>query len=674
MATWSLATDNVAGNAVTAAVGVAATAAAMDALGLHPIAGVGIAAVGALSSIVSGGMAPPEKVAATLGRWATAGGWMAWALSGDPWTALGIGSLVGGSVLGASLGPWLKRRSGAPRKEGGGSLVLGSLSRETEELRSRIVARGGQAFAGVVIEVITSWDNGYGKDARGVLPRSGATMDQLRGVLPGLAMDLDLPHGCTIELIEPEGEGQRVFVLRITTKLMKDVNIPHPGWEEQRSILDGVPIGVRLNGDTVDAPAREESWLLVGKKGSGKTTLLHGVTATVGMCHDALVWHIDLNGGGMTQPWIAPWLNGEVERPPVDWAAPTIDEAIRMTAAAVRIAKDRKTSTRALKRRHNTNLLPVSADMPEIVIMLDEGAEALLAAGKGKVAELAANLDEIQRIARNEAVNPILSVLRGTGDLVPASMSTQTSVGVCMKVKHQREIASVFEEAWEMKLMPQHLTAKGSMFLGIDGEPPFRSQAWNILPAQMEEQGRRISRVRPDLNEAARRAAGEDYETRYERMRKLFVEDAEIVDEEPEAADATSGTWTSGWDAFAGASPSPAPSGPALVAGEDGIEDAEIVEDTPMAAPDGDRLEGIVALLAIAIGLADGKERVSTTKILANTGLDYTPKAFGDRLRRWGCPVGKQRIDGVDVRGPGVVDLMAAMDRIGSGGPVEVAA
>ncbi|MEE2041922.1 hypothetical protein Q7689_00540 [Nocardiopsis tropica] len=577
---------------------------------------------------------------------------MTWALAGDPWSALGIGALVGGSVLGASLGPWLKRRSGAPRKEGGGSLVLGSLSRETEELRNRIVARGGQAFAGVVIEVITSWDNGYGKDARGVLPRSGATMDQLRGVLPGLAMDLDLPHGCTIELIEPEGEGQRVFVLRITTKLMKDVNIPHPGWEEQRSILDGVPIGVRLNGDTVDAPAREESWLVVGKKGSGKTTLLHGVTATVGMCHDALVWHIDLNGGGMTQPWIAPWLSGEVERPPVDWAAPTIDEAIRMTAAAVRIAKDRKTSTRALKRRHNTNLLPVSADMPEIVIMLDEGAEALLAAGKGKVAELAANLDEIQRIARNEAVNPILSVLRGTGDLVPASMSTQTSVGVCMKVKHQREIASVFEEAWEMKLMPQHLTAKGSMFLGIDGDPPFRSQAWNILPAQMEEQGRRISRVRPDLNEAARRAAGEDYETRYERMRKLFVEDAEIVNEEPEATDATSGTWTSGWDAFAGAGPSPAPSGPALVAGDDGIEDAEIVEDTPI----NDILVGALRVMADA-----GSDRATREQLAARlTGGDDA--SLRDRMKKAGCcPIHPLKVDGKPARGWYRSDIEDAM-------------
>src|SRR5690625_7974180 len=94
--------------------------------------------------------------------------------------------------------------------------------------------------------------------------------------------------------------------------------------------------------------------------------------------------------------------------------------------------------------------------------MLDEGAEALAAAGKGKGAELGANLEEIQRIARNEAVNPILSVLRGTGDLVPAGMTTQTGVAICMKVRHQREIASVSEDAWDRELQPHELTRKGA--------------------------------------------------------------------------------------------------------------------------------------------------------------------------------------------------------------------
>ncbi|WP_433701733.1 hypothetical protein [Nocardiopsis sp. CA-288880] len=652
MATWSLATDSVGGNAITAAVGVAATTAAMDALGLHPIAGVGIAAVGALSSLVTGGMAPPERVMATLGRWAGVGGWMTWALAGDPWSALGIGALVGGSVLGASMGPWLKRRSAVPDGARAGGLVLGSTAKETAEWQQRIIDRGGQQFHGIVVEAVTKWENGLGVDVRVCLPKAGATVDQLRYLAPGLAADANLPHGCSIEVIEPEGEGQRTVILRVPTQVMTSLDEGHPLWEEQRSILDGVPIGAHPNGDTAEGPMREESWLVVGKKGAGKTTLLWGITATVGMCSDALVWHIDLNGGGMTQPWVDVWLDGRVQRCPIDWAAPSVDEAIRMVTAAVKIAKHRKIAYRKRKKEHNTNLLPVGADLPEIVIILDEGAEAMAAAGRGQVVELATKLEEIQRIARNEAVNLVLSVLRGTGDLVPAAMSTQTGVGICMKVRQQKEIAAVFEAAWELKLKPEHLTAKGSGWISVDGALPTRYQGWNILPDDMEQAALRIAQVRPDLDEASAGVAGDDYATRYERMRQLFTEDAEIVEDEPVSA-AASGTWTSGWGSFGNtASPAPEPAGPALVAGDDGIEDAEIVEDTPID----DILVGALRVMADA-----GSDRATRSQLAERlTGGDED--VLRSRMTAAGaCPVHSLKVDGRDARGWYRRDIEAAL-------------
>lgn len=647
MATWSLHTGSVTGNAVTAGIGMAAAVAIADTIGLSPVVGAITAAVGALCTVVMTGFGDNERLGVHLGRWAAAGGWTTWAIAHPhPWGAWGIGALAAGCVLGAALGPMLRRHTAAPVAAGGRTMVLGSAARENEEWRARIAERGGAPFKGVVVEAVTKWDNRNGEDVRICMPKAGATVDQLRYLAPGLAADADLPHGCSIEIIEPEGEGQRTVIMRVTTKLLTDTNILHPLWEEQRSILDGIPIGVHPNGDIAEAPAREESWLIVGKKGSGKTTTLHGITATVGMCSDALVWHIDLNGGGMSQPWLDLWLQGKLDRPPVDWAAPTIDEAIKMTRAAIRIAKHRKTAYRALKRKHNTNLLPVSADLPEIVIMLDEGAEALAAAGKGKVVELGANLEEIQRIARNEAVNPILSVLRGTGDLVPAGMTTQTGVAICMKVRQQKEIAAVFEEAWEMKLQPHHLTSKGSGWIGVDGGLPRRKQSWNILPEQMEEQGKLISQMRSELDEASMGAAGEDYATRYERMRQLFVEDGEIVEEEPEPAAATSGTWTSDWDLGFGSpasKPSPAatPARVSLPAGEDGIEDAEVV-DTPID----DILVGALRVMADA-----GSDRATREQLAARlTGGDE--ELLRTRMRQAGCkPVHSLKVEGRDARG-----------------------
>lgn len=584
MATWSLCTGSVTGNAVTAGIGLAAVVAIADTLGMHQFVGVGAAAVGGLCTVLMSGFGNAEAIGVHLARWAAAGLWVTVVLSlSSPWSVGTVGALAVGCVVGAALGPMVARHAADTTRQGGG-LVLGSVAKEAEEWRARITDRGGKPFEGTVVETVTRWENGNGVDVRVCLPRSGATVDQLRYLAPGLAGDANLPHGCSIEVIEPEDEGQRTVIMRVPTRVMSVLDEGHPLWEEQRSILDGVPIGAFANGDTVEAPMREESWLVVGKKGSGKTTLLFGITATVGMCKDALVWHIDLNNGALSQPWVDSWMQGKSERPPVDWAAPTIDEAIKMTAAAVRIAKHRKAAYRARKKAANTNLLPIGPDLPEIVMVLDEGAEAMLAAGKGKVVELAANLEEIQRIARDAAVNPILSVLRGTGDLVPAAMKTQTGVAICMKVREQKEIAQVFEEAWDLKLKPEHLTAKGAGWIGIDGANPVRYQGWNILPDDMEQAALRIARVRPDLDAASAEAAGQDYATRYERMRALFVEDGEIVEEEPEPAQ-TSGTWTADWNLF-GTGPAPSQPRPTagrttLPEGEDGIEDAEIVEDAP---------------------------------------------------------------------------------------------
>lgn len=657
MATWSLHTGSVTGNAVTAGIGMAAAVAIADTIGLSPVVGAITAAVGALCTVVMTGFGDNERLGVHLGRWAAAGGWTTWAIAHPhPWGAWGIGALAAGCVLGAALGPMLRRHTAAPVAAGGRTMVLGSAARENEEWRARIAERGGAPFKGVVVEAVTKWDNRNGEDVRICMPKAGATVDQLRYLAPGLAADANLPHGCSIEIIEPEGEGQRTVIMRVPTRVPAALDEGHPLWEEQRSILDGIPIGAHPNGDTAEGPMREESWLVVGKKGAGKTTLLWGVTATVGMCRDALVWHIDLNGGGMTQPWVDVWLDGRVERCPIDWAAPNVDEAIRMVNAAVKIAKHRKIAYRKRKKEHNTNLLPVGSDLPEIVIILDEGAEAMAAAGKGQVMELAMKLEEIQRIARNEAVNLVLSVLRGTGDLVPAAMSTQTGVGICMKVRQQKEIAAVFESAWELKLQPNHLTAKGAGWISVDGDLPTRYQGWNILPDDMEQMALRIAQVRPDLDEASAEVAGADYLSRYERMRKLFVEDGEIVEEEPEPATATSGTWTEGWDLFGGSS-GPKPQAPARVslpAGDDGIEDAEVV-DTPVD----DILVGALRVMADA-----GSDRATREQLAARlTGGDE--ELLRDRMKKAGCcPVHPLKVDGKPARGWYRRDIEDAMSSV----------
>src|SRR5690606_21058924 len=154
---------------------------------------------------------------------------------------------------------------------------------------------------------------------------------------------------------------------------------------------------------------------IVGKRGSGKTTLLHGLTATIGSCRDALVWHIDLNGGSLPQPWIEAWLRGEVARPPVDWAAPTVHEAILTMGAAVRMPMERKVGYCGLRRAHDVSLMPMSPEPAAAEIITVAGAGALAAVGGGEVAELSMLPAGIQRFARGAGIYAAIWALRGTG-------------------------------------------------------------------------------------------------------------------------------------------------------------------------------------------------------------------------------------------------------------------
>src|SRR5690606_36693942 len=169
--------------------------------------------------------------------------------------------------------------------------------------------------------------------------------------------------------------------------------------------------------------------------------------------------------------------------------------------------------------RHNVSLLPISQGLPAVEIIIEEGAEALAAAGRGKVAELAKLLAEIQRIARDAAINEVISALQGTSDLIPAAMTSQTEVSICMRVEQDKELAAVF--GWHSGVDYRDLRRKGSGFVGTDRGIQ-QLQAWNVLPAQLEEIWMRISRQRPYLYAATSRAGGEEYATRYEFLRELF--------------------------------------------------------------------------------------------------------------------------------------------------------
>ena len=386
----------------------------------------------------------------------------------------------------------------------------------------------------VVITDVVAWEGKCGYDLHADLPAGGATRKHLERFAEGLAADAHLPEGCGVEFRRGKDRGRVVIGVSTVNRLHEDV--PYPIDYSPRSIMDPVELGDYRDGSTVGVELREASGLVTGQKGSGKTNLLAVLTLGVARCRDALVWHIDLNGGGMSQPWLHAWLEGQADRPPIDWAAPNPFEALLMVTIALAIAKDRKTSYRKFKVGSDSNLLPLSADLPEIVIVVDEGGEALAPGNNDPIIKAIRNgLEEIQRIGRNEGINPVVSSLRATADLIAPNVKKQSSVRIGMFVQDDEELSFLF--GWNTGISTDDLPTKGCGFVTYEQVPPRPFKGRLLRPRQIVEASVVVAQTRPELDASSTQIADAEYvidgrrlrglySTRYQRMRRAFTGDA----------------------------------------------------------------------------------------------------------------------------------------------------
>ncbi|GIH81190.1 hypothetical protein [Planobispora longispora] len=492
-----------------------------DATALDPLWGGAATVTGMLGTVVVGAHFDhgPTALLYRLGCWIGAGGWLTYTLITTPWNlntfaALGVGALTAGllSPLGR-VTPHTDRRPGT-------ALVLRQNARIGIEWENRLLR---VCRIRVTVTDVVTWPTGTGYDVQVELPGGGVTRKQVESYAEALATDARLPEGCGVEIVG--GPHRGTVVLRVSTVNRLAQIITYPADYSPTTVLEPIYWGEYTNADPAGALVREESVLIAGKRGSGKTTLLQDASIALGRCTDNLVWHLDLNGGGLTQPWIDVWLDGRVARCPIDWAAPNLHEGKLMLSAAIAVAKHRKASYRQLKRAHNSNLLPVSPELPQITILVDEGAQAV------KDRELESLLSELQNIGRNEAVNLIISALRPTSDLIPVNMKKQTGVRIQMHGPDDDELGHMF--GWNRGICMDQLAGKGTGFASLDGSVPRPFRAYNVLPAQIEQAALIIATTRPDLDAASAEAAGEAYDTRYQRMYAAFT-DLDTTEEVPD--------------------------------------------------------------------------------------------------------------------------------------------
>jgi hypothetical protein len=352
-------------------------------------------------------------------------------------------------------------------------------------------------------------DTGYTLEVK--LPKGGASWRTVAGYSEALAADADLPEGCGVEVCSGASRGVCLIKVSTVNALFETIDLPKDA--TPLDFTQDFDIGAHRDRTLAMVNMRENSGILAGEKRSGKTNQLQAFITRFVRMHNLLVWVIDYNGGGVALPWIQAWEElGRPGRPPIDWVADNDQEVEAMVGAAVRIAKARKLQYQRHMRDNNTDLLPLTPEIPGVMIVTDEGAELL---GDPKKKHISGPFVEILRIAGAVGVNELSCFLRATSDATGDPMVKQQSrMRVGMRMADEAEISYLF--GWKAKVGPEDMPEKGFGAVTMDpNQQPSIFKGYRVLPSDINWMVENTSEIRPELDKISTQAAGDVYRTRW---------------------------------------------------------------------------------------------------------------------------------------------------------------
>ncbi|MEU2160389.1 hypothetical protein [Streptomyces sp. NPDC019208] len=530
---WAAGHGPVTG-ALSATTGCLAVATTGAAAGMPPGWVLAVGAAGAIGHTVTSirDRLAARTVGTRAASWLVGAGWTTWAMATGPlsWAALGSLATIGvgmGAAARATLlheeARELEAIASAERQ------VARELSAERRQIAAEWVDRI-QRVCGVTVRVLAveMWATGTGFTIDAELPPGGITYDRIARESARLSADARLPHGCTATASQGVDQG-RVLV-DVTTVNVLAAEVTYPTDYGPLSLHSGIPWGLRTNADEIRAYLREQCALVVGPTGSGKTNMVHTILAGFARATDVLTWVIDLNAGSAGLPWVRPALDGSGQtaggmRPGVDWLAASHEEAALMLDAAVRIAKHRKMAYQDLMSKANTDLLPISDRIPQIMIVIDEGAE-ILASSDRESRRLAEKILEVIRIARAMGIRTVLTALGATGAVLGNLMirrEAKVRVALTGGETEGMDLGKQFPGSRGLRV--DQAPYKGAGFMGTPESPAALFKSWRILPNQIRDIVAATSDRHPTLDATSVKAAGPDYARRWDHVRTAWMRD-----------------------------------------------------------------------------------------------------------------------------------------------------
>ncbi|MFE8960312.1 hypothetical protein [Streptomyces iakyrus] len=520
-------------SATTGAFAVATTGAATS---MPPGWALAVGAAGALGHTVVGLRVrnAGRTLATRAASWLVGAGWTTWAMTNGPLTWAALGSLA---TMGVGIGA--AARSSALFEEAREEEALAAeqrqIARELSAERRAIAAEWVdriQRVCSITVRVVgvEMWATGAGFSIDAELPAGGATWNKIAAESGRLSADARLPHGCTATASPGIHQGR--VIIDVTTVNVLEQERTYPSDYGPLSVHTGIPWGYRTNAEQILTYLREQCALIVGPTGSGKTNMVHSILAGFARADDILTWVIDLNAGSAGLPWVLPALNGEISapdgrpvRPGIDWLAGTYDEAMTMLDVAVRVAKQRKMGYQDVLAKANTDLLPISAKIPQIMLVIDEGAE-ILSSPDRQVRKLGEKILEVIRIARAMGIRTVLTALGATGSVLSNLMirrEAKVRVALTGGETEGMDLSKMFPGSRGLRV--DQAPYKGAGFMGTPESPAALFKAWRILPNQIREIIAATSDRHPTLDAVSAKAAGPAYARRWDADRTGWMRD-----------------------------------------------------------------------------------------------------------------------------------------------------
>ncbi|GGO49389.1 hypothetical protein GCM10012287_26630 [Streptomyces daqingensis] len=531
---WAAGHGPVTG-ALSATTGAFAIATTGAAAGMPPTWALAVGAAGAIGHTIT---SLRDKLAARTtcmraASWLLGAGWTTWAMTTGPltWTALGslatLGVGIGASARATLLHEEARELEALAAAE---RQVARELSAERRAIAAEWVDRI-QRVCSVSVRVVAveMWPTGTGFTIDAELPTGGVTYDKIARESARLSGDAKLPHGCTATASPGVHQGR--VLIDVTTVNVLVEERTYPTDYSPLSVLSGLPWGLRTNGEEVRVYLREQCALVVGPTGSGKTNMVHTILAGFARATDVLTWVIDLNAGSAGLPWVGPALNDDGSfvdgmRPGVDWLASTHEEAVRMLDTAIAVMKERKRAYQDLLSKHNTDLLPVSSRIPQIELVVDEGAEILVSNDRA-TRKLGEKILEFIRIARAMGGRTVLTALGATGSVLGNLMirrEAKVRAALTGGETEGMDLSKMFPGSRGLRV--DQAPYKGAGFMGTPESPAGLFKAWRILPNQIRDIVTATSDRHPTLDAKSARAAGDTYARRWDPERTAWMRDS----------------------------------------------------------------------------------------------------------------------------------------------------